>query len=556
MELSTSLSNFLIYCCASSGKEERKMVTFCFCRILILMALLASVDSACNGADRQFVSRAFNSVSGFNLSSIFASQLNSNHCNIQEITLPSKNLTGIVSWRFLRNLTNLRSIDLSRNSLEGSVPNWVWAIPSLVHVDLSGNRFGGSIGFKPNSSKILSSSIRVLNLSQNRFSNSVRLSGFSQLKSLDLSRNNLRNLPSGLEKLFNLNHLVVSRCNISGSLKPISVLRSLEYLDVSGNSLTGNFPSDFPPLDGLKFLNVSINKVKGVISPENYKRFGKSAFVGTGITLLAETNPRSRSFFPNHQKSEHPHTKSQKPMKEPAKKAKPKSASKTKALIVALSTGAAVLFFASAVSVVWVWRRRKRMMKKNKWAISQPVQVAFKMEKSGPFAFETESGSSWIADIKEPSSAPVVMFEKPLINLSFKDLIAATSHFGKESVLGEGRCGPVYRAVLPGDIHVAIKVLESARSVGRDEAVAMLEDLSALKHSNLLPLSGYCIAGKEKLVLYEYMSNGDLHRWLHELPTGQPNVEDWSTDTWEITNNENAVGGSQLYSPEKLGCVL
>ncbi|XP_052183975.1 calmodulin-binding receptor kinase CaMRLK-like [Diospyros lotus] len=482
-------------------------------KLIPWMLLLAFAECSCNSRDQELVSRAFSSVSGFNSSWFISPPPNpksnlSLHCPhppITQINLSSKNLSGALSWAFLRNMSSLRTIDLSNNSLRGSIPGWFWSIQTLVHANLSKNRFGGT-GFDHGSVFPPSSSIQVLSLSSNRFTNLARFPPFPNLTVLDISYNDLRLLPSGFTNLSKLQHLDISSCKISGNPKPISNLRFLRYLDVSNNEMTGSFPFDFPPLTGLKFLNLSFNSFTGQITPALVQKFGKSAFVHAGNFNTPKTHKSFR-------------------------------------LVLALSIASTTIIVVGlAVFACCMYRKKKMATRRSKWTvtISQPIQSLFKMEKSGPLGFEVESGSS-------SSSSPVVMVEKPLMKLTFKDLIAATSHFGKESLIAEG----VYRAVLPGEMHVTIKVIEhGAGAVDRDEAAAMFEDLAGLRHRNLLPISGYCIPGKEKLVLHEFMANGDLHRWLHELPAGAPNVEDWSTDTWEHMDGEG--NEPHMFSPEKL----
>ncbi|GAB4825334.1 hypothetical protein Ancab_008206 [Ancistrocladus abbreviatus] len=86
-------------------------------------------------------------------------------------------------------LSNLQVILLHDNMLNGSIPSWLFALPSIVRLALNVNQFTGQI-----SAEILSNSLREIDLSYNNLGSTVDLDMFSKLKNLrllSLSRNNL-----------------------------------------------------------------------------------------------------------------------------------------------------------------------------------------------------------------------------------------------------------------------------------------------------------------------------------------------------------------------------
>lgn len=98
---------------------------------------------------------------------------------------------------------------------------------------------------------------------------------------------------------------------------------------------------------------------------------------------------------------------------------------------------------------------------------------------------------------------------------SYKDLKSATKNFKEENKLGEGGFGDVYKGTLKNGKVVAVKKLALGQSnrVKADFA-SEVTLISNVHHRNLIRLLGCCSKGPELLLVYEYMANSSLDRFL------------------------------------------
>lgn len=132
--------------------------------------------------------------------------------------------------------------------------------------------------------------------------------------------------------------------------------------------------------------------------------------------------------------------------------------------------------------------------------------LAFYMYWSGKFKKDDLEGAyPNIEDHIKSSTAPR--------RFRLKELKRATGNFNHKNKLGKGGFGTVYKGIWK-EKEVAVKRVSKKSNQGSQEFIAEVTTIGNLNHKNLVKLIGWCYENRELLLVYEYMPNGSLDKFI------------------------------------------
>ncbi|KAK6797782.1 hypothetical protein RDI58_005484 [Solanum bulbocastanum] len=94
---------------------------------------------------------------------------------------------------------------------------------------------------------------------------------------------------------------------------------------------------------------------------------------------------------------------------------------------------------------------------------------------------------------------------------SYADIKKITDDFNEK--LGEGSYGTVYKGRLSSEIYVAVKVLRDSKGKG-EEFINEIGTIGRIHHVNVVRLVGFCADGFRRALIYEYLPNDSLERFI------------------------------------------
>ncbi|XP_047324295.1 receptor protein kinase-like protein ZAR1 [Impatiens glandulifera] len=456
------------------------------------------------------------------------------------IAVSGKKLRGYIPSE-LGTLTYLRRLNLHGNHFYGSIPDQLFNASSLHSVFLYGNNLSGH----------LPPSLCKPRLIQN----------------IDFSNNFLSGeIPKYLGSCRKLQRLILSRNEFTGQIPDgiCSELSNLIQLDLSSNNITGFIPGDIGDLKSLSgTLNLSFNHLSGMI-PISVGNLPLTVSFNFQNNNLSGEIPQTGSFsnqgpiaflnnpflcgFPLQRTCQINSTEIDQTVNNSSTTSKRRLSPGSIVLIAAAD--AAVVGFIGLVIIYLYWKK-----KDNHVCSSSSVN-----ENKSPFCpcsrfpnpaseVELEKGGgsgSGSGRIEGGREAELVTIDKGL-RIELDELLRSSAY-----VLGKSGLGIVYKVVLGNGMPVAVRRLGEGGEQRYKEFVAEVQTIGRLKHPNVVKLRAYYWSPHEKLLINDFISNGNLASALHGRTRIQPPFSlSWSSRLGIAKGTARGLTYLHEYSPRK-----
>ncbi|KAJ0038565.1 hypothetical protein Pint_23501 [Pistacia integerrima] len=124
----------------------------------------------------------------------------------------------------------------------------------------------------------------------------------------------------------------------------------------------------------------------------------------------------------------------------------------------------------------------------------------------------------WVPDsrVQVSESKKITLFIDIGVPLTYENIVRATGNFNSSNCIGCGGFGATYKAEISPGILVAVKKLAIGRFHCIQQFHAEIKTLGSVRHRNLVTLIGYHASEDDMFLIYNYLPGGNLEEFIQK----------------------------------------